>query len=325
MALWKPFRGNRSALDAQSLHDGYAYFCTDDGSIHFDYTDADGNLQRKQINAKDAETLTGTSLDDIKNLISTKADVSALPQIVTATSDDGVAYVATVSNITSLAVGASFIMIPGKTSASTTPTINVNGLGAKYIRRRLSNLPSSLQAGYAANWLPLNKPFRLIYDGTAWIVEGQDRPSALDLYGDVAGAQKATNDSEGQQISTTYIKDLSVSAREITYTKGDGTTSTASLSALIQALLPKATTVSLPVASWQGESSPYYQDITSSYVTETSKVDIQPTIDQLVKWQNDGLAFNTLSANGSFRVYVSDFKPTEDMSVQVTIQEVLEV
>ncbi len=50
MALFKPFRGTRALLDTQSLHDGYAYFCTDDGTFHIDYIDADGNLQRKQIN-----------------------------------------------------------------------------------------------------------------------------------------------------------------------------------------------------------------------------------------------------------------------------------
>ena len=41
-----------------------------------------------------------------------------------------------------------------------------------------------------------------------------------------ATATKATQDSAGQQINTTYIKGLSVSGRTITYTKGDGTTGT---------------------------------------------------------------------------------------------------
>lgn len=59
MALFKPFRGTRTSLDAQELHDGYAYFCIDDGSFHIDYVDSDGNLQRKQINAKKAEKLIG--------------------------------------------------------------------------------------------------------------------------------------------------------------------------------------------------------------------------------------------------------------------------
>lgn len=39
-------------------------------------------------------------------------------------------------------------------------------------------------------------------------------------------ATKAAQDSTGQQIDTTYIKDLSASEKTITYTKGDGTTGT---------------------------------------------------------------------------------------------------
>lgn len=39
-------------------------------------------------------------------------------------------------------------------------------------------------------------------------------------------ATKATQDSAGQQINTTYIKNLSVSGRTVTFTKGDGTTGT---------------------------------------------------------------------------------------------------
>lgn len=72
MALFKQMRGKRADLETQELHDGYAYFCVDDGSFHIDYTDADGVLQRKQINAKEAEVLAGFSLDELKALISTQ-------------------------------------------------------------------------------------------------------------------------------------------------------------------------------------------------------------------------------------------------------------
>lgn len=75
MALFKPFRGTRASLP-QELHDGYAYFCTDDGSFHIDYVDSDGNLQRKQINAKDAETLMGMSLEEIKEYVAVQPDWS---------------------------------------------------------------------------------------------------------------------------------------------------------------------------------------------------------------------------------------------------------
>lgn len=50
MALFKQLRGNRASLDEQPLHDGYAYFCVDDGTFHIDAADADGNLHRVQIN-----------------------------------------------------------------------------------------------------------------------------------------------------------------------------------------------------------------------------------------------------------------------------------
>lgn len=46
------------------------------------------------------------------------------------------------------------------------------------------------------------------------------------LSGNASTATKATQDSAGQQINTTYIKGLSVSGKTITYTKGDGTTGT---------------------------------------------------------------------------------------------------
>ena len=46
------------------------------------------------------------------------------------------------------------------------------------------------------------------------------------LSGNASSATKATQDSAGQRINTTYIKGLSVSGTTITYTKGDGTTGT---------------------------------------------------------------------------------------------------
>ena len=65
MALWKPFKGTRAELNQVPKHDGYVYFC-DDGTLFYDYTDENGNLLRKQINAKDAETLCGKTLEELK-------------------------------------------------------------------------------------------------------------------------------------------------------------------------------------------------------------------------------------------------------------------
>lgn len=64
MALFKQLRGSRASLNTQPLHDGYAYFCVDDGTFHIDYADDNGVLHRKQINAKDAETLGAHAADE---------------------------------------------------------------------------------------------------------------------------------------------------------------------------------------------------------------------------------------------------------------------
>lgn len=102
------------------------------------------------------------------------------------TAGTGAAYTATVPGITALTAGVSFIMVPNVVSTSTTPTLNVNSLGAKTIKRRLSNLATSLQSGYTASWLAKGKPFRVTYDGTYWVVEGMEKPVSADLYGTVA-------------------------------------------------------------------------------------------------------------------------------------------
>lgn len=228
-------------------------------------------------------------------LKNSKVDLDAGVYTATASSTDGIAYTATVPGITALTAGASFIMIPNKASTSKAPTLNVNVLGAKPIRRRLSSLTTSLQQGYSTNWIALNKPFTVVYDGTAWVVEGLTKTDGADVYGAVA---QATADANGNNIAETYATIV-----------------------MLQSLLPKVTTITL-TSNWVGDASPYYQDIALSCVTETSIVDLQPTPEQLNSWQDDGIAFTTLSGNGTVRVYVAGGKPSSAISVQVRVQEV---
>lgn len=235
------------------------------------------------------------AVDDLQTSIDSKPSAADAVYTATAESTDGVAYTATVSGIDSLTVGASFIMVPNKASTSKAPTLNVNGLGAKPIRRRLSSLTTSLQQGYSTNWIALNKPFTVVYDGTAWVIEGLTKTDGADVYGAVA---QATADAKGNNIADTYAT-----------------------IAMLQSLLPKVTTITL-TSNWVGDASPYYQDIALSCVTETSIVDLQPTPEQLNSWQDDGLAFTTLSGNGTVRVYVAGGKPSSAISVQVRVQEV---
>lgn len=238
-------------------------------------------------------------LDEVlKNEINNKAAIDAGVYTAVASSSDGVAYTATVPGIESLSSGASFIMIPNKTSASKDPTIDVNGLGAKKIRRRLSAITTSLQSGYSNTWISINKPFQIVYDGAAWVVEGMPKPVGADVYGTVP---QATADASGNVITDTYAT-----------------------IAMLQNMLPKVTTITL-ASGWNGTASPYYQDVTLSCATETSVVDLQPTHAQLASWQDSGLAFTTQSGNGTVRVYVAGGKPSGSISIQVKVQEVVVV
>ena len=102
------------------------------------------------------------------------------------TEGDGAAYTATIDGITALEAGLSFIMIPHTTSTSQTATLNVNGLGAKALRRPISSNNASTVAPSTTNWLYTSKPVRVMYNGTYWIVMDMPRPNAPDLYGTVA-------------------------------------------------------------------------------------------------------------------------------------------
>lgn len=92
------------------------------------------------------------------------------------------------------------------------------------------------------------------------------------------------------------------------------------------AALEKATsisTVTLLADSWTGVNSPYFQTVTINGVTNNSMVDLQPTPEQLAVWQDEGWAFTTLNDSGTVYVYVAGGQPTEDITVQVKIQEVV--
>lgn len=116
------------------------------------------------------------------------------------TGGTGAAYTATVEGITALTAGASFIMIPHVASTSTAPTLNVNGLGAKAIRRMLSDNSTTTVASAMADWLGASKPIRVTYNGLYWIAD-LNRPKATDIYGSVGienGGHGGTTVEEAQ-------------------------------------------------------------------------------------------------------------------------------
>ena len=67
MGLLRFLRGKRTSLNNAAAQDGSIYVCINDGTVHFDYTDDDGNIQRQQFNAGNAETLSGATVSTTLN------------------------------------------------------------------------------------------------------------------------------------------------------------------------------------------------------------------------------------------------------------------
>lgn len=134
--------------------------------------------------------------------ISTKGHEHIYTKAVT-TEGDGAAYTATVTGITELTAGINFTMIPHTTSTSKTATLNVNGLGAKQLRRPVSANNSTTVGNSTESWLYANKPVELMYNGTYWVVTSMPRPNGQDIYGSVAGTSVSYDNTTSGMTATT--------------------------------------------------------------------------------------------------------------------------
>lgn len=125
-----------------------------------------------------------SAVDDKASVTHTHSltDKDSLAPITTAGTGD--AYTATVDDITALTAGVSFMLVPHTESTSTSPTLDVNGLGAIRIRRRLSTNTTTTTQGATDTWLSAGKPIRVTYDGIFWIAD-LPKTSATDLMGAV--------------------------------------------------------------------------------------------------------------------------------------------
>ena len=81
-------------------------------------------------------------------------------------------------------------------------------------------------------------------------------------------------------------------------------------------------TIALLSDAWVGTSSPYSQVVALVGITPTSKVDLQPTAEQLEIFRQKELAFTTVNDNGVVTVYAIGDKPKRDYTIQVTVSEV---
>jgi hypothetical protein len=87
-------------------------------------------------------------------------------------------------------------------------------------------------------------------------------------------------------------------------------------------VLPRIATITLSASAWTGSSAPYSQVVTINTVTSATKVELNPTVAQIVSLQSEDIALTAENNNGVVTVYSFGGKPSTDMIMQVTLQEV---
>ena len=81
--------------------------------------------------------------------------------------------------------------------------------------------------------------------------------------------------------------------------------------------------VTLLSDNWVGDTSPYSQVVDIYGITPCSKVDLQPSAEQLTIFHEKDLAFVTENDNGVVTVFCIGQKPINDYIIQAVITEVV--
>lgn len=99
-------------------------------------------------------------------------------------------------------------------------------------------------------------------------------------------------------------------------------------------ILPTPASIRLLPDEWQpvldDDNNPipnrYYQSVTVNHavITPNSKIDLQPSPEQLTIFHQKDLTFTAINRDGNVRVCVVGQKPTQEYTMQATVTEVAE-
>ena len=93
---------------------------------------------------------------------------------------------------------------------------------------------------------------------------------------------------------------------------------------MLQKTIVKTTEISLLASEWVSDSdNQHSQTVSIADVTEYSKIDLQPTVEQLVIFHEKDITFVTENENGVVTIYCVGQKPQNDYVMQATITEVV--
>lgn len=170
------------------------------------FKDKDGNVYilhpvTKKDNVVGLEYIDEHVNDNANPHATTSDQVGAISRNGVLTTGSGSEYKVSIDGITELKTGISFVMIPHTDSTTSTPKLNLNGLGAKYIRRRASSNSGTTSSDSSIDWLSANNPVLVSYDGNFWIAD-LVKPDANDILGVVPIANGGTGASNAASALT---------------------------------------------------------------------------------------------------------------------------
>ena len=85
----------------------------------------------------------------------------------------------------------------------------------------------------------------------------------------------------------------------------------------------RVVSITVMATAWIAESeNVYYQIVSVPSLTMYSKVDLQPSVEQLATFHARDVNFTTMNMEGVLRVYAIGIKPTDNYTIQATVTEV---
>lgn len=85
----------------------------------------------------------------------------------------------------------------------------------------------------------------------------------------------------------------------------------------------KIRTILLSADGWVGDTSPFSQVVAIEDITENSKIDLQPTTDVLAYLTDEEISLTASNNSGVVSIYALNYKPAIDITIQVSITEVI--
>ena len=238
------------------------------------------------------------------------------------TEGTGSVYTATVEGITSLSAGVSFAMIPHVESTTSSPKLNVNGLGEKLIRRRVSNCTGTFYNATApSDWLTAGKPITVTYDGQYWIAD-LPVPNANDIMGTVSIANGGTGATTVADARNALGLGNTSGAVPIA-NGGTGATNASDARSNLGAASRVSYTATITTA-WTGSSAPYTQDVSVSGILESDTPHITPVysstlVTALAQKEAWSMVSKAEASDGVITFTCFEDKPSTEISIQIEV------